>query len=769
MWRVCLSGVSFASFGISLVHTTRRWLWSCEESLRETKSLDSFLEELKRGAARDPRWVLDYSAIEELSGRIAPSELVPNVKISPLLSIQNALCLTVKHIDLSYLHITLSSPQSVRSAIALVRAGSLSATVDSIEIYIHTSALGECDWNSEEMSSHKGGSSGVAELFQALANSEGTHTPLQRLSIVMIDNVTGPPVLWNDELLSALSSLLACVQLTHVLLNYMSLQHCSESCLKKLVKSLANSSSTLRSLDLKAVPLLVKLVLESTMLRHCRALQCLDLSHNNLGDLCITQLVKDLSYGVGGWHQLHRLALAGCQVSAYSLELFSKALPSCKDEERTAEVEDSTRPVTRIEDFNLDANKLTEDAIFHLSTCLMRCTSLKQIDLRHNSISKRGIEQLLSSLTHATSLRCLRLRSNRLTDEGIQSLSKQIKRWQELEELDLTRCRLTTLSLVDLATAIRSLLQLRVLRMSGNDLRPIKTNGILLSQSQPDGANSREENELKLFAYDPSYMRPGSNSESGTSTHHDMRVPTSYEIERRDRERGRVRYRGTQEIDLEMIHKNSCEVEINPFQVFGAALRSCQGLRVLDLSDCSLQDESFAFIAPGLSLSLLEELHLSANPLFVRGGASLDGLVRALWCATATLRILDLSFLGLGDLGISTLCDGPLKEGGESELGVLGQLKKLEVLRLSHTNAGSLAIEAIRETVSELAQLQALFLDGNRCSSQDLVDLLSSLCCLEKLRFVALTGCVSNHNDREQVILSKGFQYLREIGVVVAI
>ncbi|CCW71835.1 unnamed protein product [Phytomonas sp. Hart1] len=767
MWRVSLSGVFFTSSDTRFLHTTHRWLWSCEQSLWKPISFDVFLEDLKRGAARDTQWLLDYFTIEELSRKMMRHELTPSTKLNPLVSIHNALCLTAKHNDLRDVHIILSSPQSLQLAVALVHEGSLCTKLESMEIHIHTSALSECDLNSEDMLGHESYKNSLGELFQALENSEGTHSPLRRLSIVMIDDATGPLASWNDAVVSALSSLLLHSHLSYIRLNYMNLQHCSESCLTKLVNALSNSSHTLRSLEIKAVPKLVKLVLEKEMLSQCRELQCLSLSHNRLGDRWNVQLVKDLNDSVGGWHQLHQLALTQCEVSSYFLEVLYKTLVSRKGERKT-EVEDTTGPIARIKQFNLASNELTDDAIFHLSTCLMQCPFLTQLDLRHNSMSKSGVKQLLSSLTHAPLLRCLRLRSNRLTDEGIQSLSSYTQYWKELEELDLTRCRLTSRSLVDLATAIKSTPQLRVFRVSGNDFRPIKGSGTLLSKTRGDNTVSVGESELKLFAYGHSYMRPGDNAESGTRVHCDVRVPTSYEIDRRDRETRRVRYRDAQEIVQEMSDQ-SREALTNPFQVFGAALSSCQQLRVLDLSDCSLQDDGFASIASGLSLPQLEELHLSANPLFVKGGASLEGLIQALWSATETLRTLDLSFLGLGDLGISALCDGPLIEGDESKLGVLGELKKLEVLSLSHTNAGTLGIEAVRETVAELPQLRALFLDRNRCSGQDLVELLSSLCCLRQLRFVALTECVPNQKDHKQVILSKGFENLRELGVGIAI
>ncbi|EPY27933.1 hypothetical protein STCU_05405 [Strigomonas culicis] len=475
-----------------------------------------------------------------------------------------------------------------------------------------------------------------------------------------------------------------------------------------------------------------------SVLPQLSALQALDISYTQIGDVAFRDMLRCLHKGVGGWHRLTSLGLAQCNVGEYAIELLSRGIQETDGE--TLEV--------LLESLNVNSNQLQDDTIFLLAGCLVQCKHLKVLDMRFNSMTKKTTAQLASSLMHASDLRVLRLRSNRIGDDGLAEIVPYVKYWPALEELDLTRCRLTSRSLVVLAAALPYLPELRVLSVAGNDLRPLP--GL--------GAGTPAE-ELKLFAYDPDFMKGDVFHNRG-----DAKVPTSFELDRRDRDSGRRRYKGPPPPAAPEPGRARAATT-GPYHQFGEALSLCRQLRTLDISDSSLQDESFAELASAAQLPALKELRLGANPLFATSVASLDQLA-ALIGSCAQLELLDLAFTGLGDLGLSLLCDG---DSGASS-GVLCSLKQLRVLQLSHCRVKSLGLEALAARVAEFGRLEKLLFDGNRVGLDDLIELLARTAELSRLEHLTLSECGhSGRLHREAVVRSAGYTRLMEKGVVVTL
>ncbi|CAD2220893.1 Leucine Rich repeat/Leucine Rich Repeat, putative [Angomonas deanei] len=456
------------------------------------------------------------------------------------------------------------------------------------------------------------------------------------------------------------------------------------------------------------------------------ALQQLEISYTHIGEVTFRDVLRALHKGIGGWYHLKTLGVAQCDLGEYAVELLSRDVREIDSGDEIA-----------LEEINFSSNKLQDETIFLLSTCLALCTQLKRLDLRHNSITKRSIAEVASSLSKASGLRVLHVRSNRIGDEGLADLLRYVVHWPALEELDLTRCRLTCRSLPALSEALPQLSSLKVLNLSGNDLRLVQE----MKDDIPVG-------DLKLFVHDPAYLKGGSG-----------KVPTSFALDRRDREAGRVRYKGPTVEELEGEKPSSAKV--NVFAHFGEALSSCRSLEVLDLSDTVLEDGSFTNLAQTLTLPKLRELRLGSNPLFAGAQTSLDHLVSLLWSSNE-LEVLDLAFTGIGDLGLTVLCDGT-SEGCE---GVLGSLHQLRILHLSHCRANKLGLESLCARLGDFSKLERLAYDGNCSPNEGLEELLGRAAALASLEFLGLTGCTPL---REGLRSCEAYRTLREKGVVILV
>lgn len=706
----------------------------------------AFIDAARAGARGDAAWAVDFPRLESLAagdrGRAALLDLGSVLATPRAESGAGA--------PVAALTLTVASPESFAAAAAMVRRHGSGLRA----LRLHADASGTAAARQQPEEKAAGDSpaeDAVASILAALLAAkqvDPSSAPLEELEVVNVDSSLHTAHFAGEALLSAVAALVAgpTAALRALSVRHLNCQRCTEASVASLVAVIAAAGATLESLDLRGSGHVLLEMVRSGAVRRLAALRHLDVGDCPLGDVWAPRLLTDLEAGVGGWFALASLRASHAGLTAHGLECM---LGQLRRKDEAAEVATVC--------LDLSANSLGDDAAAVLATCLVRCHALKALDLRHNSFTPKSAAFLISSLAHASGLRSLCLRSNRLGNDGLAHLAAYSRHWPALETLDLTRCRITAAGggLRSLAAALDGLESLQRLLLSGNNLR-------LEAGDEGHGpGHGREGSDgaPKLFAYDPAYLKGGG----------DGKVPTSFELDRLDREAGRVRYRGPAvEVGAGAEDKGPAD----PFQRLGDALSGCRGLRVLDLSDCCLSDANLAALAGRAAPPRLTELRLSANPLLGETVA-VTALVRLLWCCTGSLQVLDLGFTALGDWGLAWLCDGPVEGDGVLQGGVLPRLAALETLQLSHAGVGAVGLEALTAAVASLSALQALSLEGNTARDGEADDgadrcvgLLGSLADSRRLRFLSLGGCLSDA-ARRGVSRSPELRHLSGHGVQV--
>ncbi|KAG5506017.1 hypothetical protein GH5_05697 [Leishmania sp. Ghana 2012 LV757] len=723
-------------------------MWSLDAVVSAPQaSVEGLLSQVRKEAAASPVWSVDFCALLERCSALGCSS--PPSRVQLMGRVAAALASVLNAGDapsVTALSVTLPTSGAVMTVQQLCKTTPILASLVSLELVIDTRAVGIQSDGMEDTGGHE-----VAALLRELAayqrrsagqscwtslsvRSRDTRVPV----VVSTSSHTQPQhdamqPLWNDITVSALAELLTAAPWTQVALCHADLTPSTFRTRQMLWASFGSLHASLKVLDLTGVRHARELV-AARQLRHLIHISSLDVGNTLLEEDALQCLLMDVQEGVGGWWLLQHLGLAQCEVSEAVVTLLHDQYEQHARDE-----------VPLLESLNVSGARLPRRAAFVMAKCLMQCTRLRHLQTRHCHLQSASLEDMAAALRHATGLQTWVLCLNKLGDEGVAALTKYARCWPSLEGMDLSRCRLTCASVHALSRALPGWNRLQSLRLVGNDLR-WQAPHTFSSSSEVDGSENCRDT-CGLFAYDPAYMKGHGSS---------AKVPTSYELERRDRKEGRQRYKGTEGFVEEAAAITS------PMEALGEALSMCSQLRVLDLSDCAMADAQLVQFSTHFAGAALEELRLSANPLFA-AVAALDALEEVLW-RTPSLSVLDLSFTAFGDLGVSMVCDGTAGESG----GVLKSMAGLHTLQLSGCAVGSLGWESLAAVVSQLTALRHFALSHNPVSEVVLVEeLLRQLGKVPTLHSVNLAGCVDSAEAVRRLQDSAECCALRRRGVQV--
>lgn len=698
---------------MAAVQSTRRWLWTLHDAA-VYRPIDKLRVDMERQAQRETEWDLDFAL------------LPPPDAVSTSSEILRCCCAVVLTAASSVERLSVTIPSAaVGDALAAVFRTARAESLRVLHLTLYDVAFLRDD----------------AALAMFLQSVAGLSSRLESLHVTVVMCDMQRELQWRHKAVTALANNIHPSVIRVLSLEHVNMQGASDEELNIFFHHLA-SCHGLSHLSLRgARGLFLRVPLFCAAIGGMRRLEVADFSSALLSDALMDQLLAALRASIGGWHRLRHLNLAETNVSVWCLQRMLRDVGELSPGETAS-----------IEMLNLNSNGMDDEGAFVLASCCMRCEKLRELHLRHNRLTKKSATTLGSALITAASLRCLNLHSNQFGDEGLERLLQYAKYWPELCHLDVTRCRLTARCLSALSEALPFFDKLEELTLDRNDLRPIETPP---TSSTGDAA----EGELQLFVYDSCFMQRGGRG--------DRKVPTSFELDRRDALDGRRRFKGTEACRTSLPAFESTG-GVAAFERLGAALSGCRELRRLSLSSCSLTDASFTALAGALVVRRLTHFNLSANPLFTRM-ESLEALARLLCRASTSLQALDLSCTGLGCVGVSLLLDGTsaIATSHTGDVFALRSLTALTQLRLSNCRIGADGFDALTESLPAIASLEQVFLDGNVVDDvSPVVSLLEALVALPSLRFIGLHGSVPRHGVAT-VTASRGCAALRSKGVIV--
>ncbi|KAG8343266.1 hypothetical protein TRVL_05903 [Trypanosoma vivax] len=712
----------------------RRWLWALHEvPCYNPDEPGATLKHIQQNASQDKVWDMDFSIFEQRH----PFARVSDDKLLDSFFHCCSTELSGSARSLEQLSVTVSSLR-VAKVVTHFLSTTRPVALQRLDVTLHDNAF----------------VNGESSLASLLRSASGFATRLKCLRIAIVARSTQHGALWSRQqgAVAALMDLVSVSTLESLSLEYVDFQGMSGEETAALCDAVGRCSG-LKHLSFRGTSdHFVRTLLLRDGLREMKQLTVLDMSSTCLGDVSLQRLLKGLKASIGGWHRLEVLSVVECQLSAWVLRLM---------------YEDVADPellppgvVANLRVLNLSSNGIDDEGAFTLASCCMLCGRLQELHLRHNRISEKGVAAIGSALSQSQSLRVLSLHSNPLKDSGLKEVLESARHWPALQRLDLTRCRLTVQSMPVICKAIKLLNSLQELVLDRNDFRLVEGGAPSSSGDDSDHAHihAQDNADIPLFAYDRNYMHPGAGN-AGM-----LKVPTSFELDRRDALEGRIRYKGTEAFTQTGEPKPSHFGEA-PFQELGTSLSACQELRHLSLSGCSLTDVALVPFAGACSLRGLKHLDMSGNPLFnhMKG---LEALASLLSNSSGSLEVLDLSFTALGSVGVSLLADGAPGDPS-SCVPALCSLKQLKEFRLSHCHIGEDGLSALTDALPSVQKLERLFLDGNQVNDPAaVIALLGSLSTLQSLTFVSLHGTFPSAMTN-QVTTSHEYVTLCQRGVIL--
>ncbi|KEG11962.1 putative leucine-rich repeat protein (LRRP) [Trypanosoma grayi] len=657
------------------------------------------LSSIHRRVAQEVEWDLDFPLLAALEQRTrTPTETLTRCCCCALAS--SAAARLVQR-----LAVTIGSVAEAK-AVAEMFSTARMDSLHTLDLTLHDVAFIQDDTN----------------LVLLLCEATKSAASLVSLRVMIVPCDMQRELQWNHTSVATLAAMIP-PTLQVLSLEYLSLQRAREEDLRAL-SDVISCCHAITHLSLRGTRgFLTRVAFLRDVVAGMRQLSVVDLGSTLLNDVLLQQFMVSLKTAIGGWYRLRQLNLSQSNVSAWGLQLMLRDLGELRSDE-----------VASIEVLNLSSNGIDDDGAFVLASCCMRCEELRELHLRHNRLTKKSASAMGSALIAASSFCCINFHSNPLGDEGLSSFLQYAKYWPELRRLDVTRCRLTARCLPALSTALPLFDRLEEFVLDRNDLRQLDA---ALPMEGDDSSSSssvkmsQKKGDLPLFVYDPRFMQGGRSG--------DWKVPTSFELDRRDAQEGRCRYTGTEEYRAAQETAHVLVGGVAPFELLGSALAGCRELHRLSLSGCALTDMSFTALANALVVRRLAHLDLSSNPLFAHM-QSLEALSELLHQSAATLQTLDLSCTGLGSIGASLLADGSAAAAGDA---ALCSLKTLTQLKLSSCRIGADGLEALADALPSMVSLERLFLDGNSVSELGaVVSVLGACEELPSLRFVGLHGCI---------------------------
>eukprot|EP00796_Vickermania_ingenoplastis_P010845 gene10845-7511_t len=489
----------------------------------------------------------------------------------------------------------------------------------------------------------------------------------------------------------------------------------------------------------------------------------------NLSNVRVTYwslLLDALQIAIGGWHQLRSWCIADCGLNGKDAvepligQLRSvRNMPPWTSVAPTNEDTLAVQPmVSNLRCWNISNNPWitnlrsdeADQTVFLLSSCLCQCNTLGCFEARHCYIQETHHLQWLGEGLGASfgSLRVL------------PGNKRQIS--TKLEELNFSRCGLTSRFLLYLSSLLWRSPRTQSIELSKESRRSIAfipnlkrldlgMNGFLpLSCQQLEsfvdeqfsgnemfvegkkGRNDAQHRPLHLFDFNANQFA----GDSLFRNRGDGKVLTSYELDRKDAQERRLRFKGLNvgqsgnsgvvgSSNNDMLCYSEYLKGIIPMMwlYLGKALTNGSShLQLLDMSDTGLTDGSITeLLSAPLVLPELQHLLLANNNIFSSPSSS-DALCRCIEHCATKLVTLDLSCTEFDDLALSTLCDGMISETDRCDAGVLcsSKMKQLQQLCLSHTRLTDEGIDSLIDGLSQEECLQNLrcFLCVGNCLSE---------------------------------------------------
>lgn len=210
----------------------------------------------------------------------------------------------------------------------------------------------------------------------------------------------------------------------------------------------------------------------------CSNLQCLDLSHNGIGDLGAESLSLDQ------YDNLHTLNLScneignhGARTLAESLE-YSNSLESLnleKNEIGADGLESLCAALQKcnLEVLNISSNSIGDKGAEVISDYLKINNNLLSLSIDHNNIYAGGVAYLATGLKHCCKLLSLKLDHNEISDHCAMILSDNLKHCQQIQTISLSSSRMTDDGAKAFSDCLASLTCLQTLNLNSNDISDI--------------------------------------------------------------------------------------------------------------------------------------------------------------------------------------------------------------------------------------------------------------------------------------------------------
>jgi hypothetical protein len=493
---------------------------------------------------------------------------------------------------------------------------------------------------------------------------------------------------------------------------------------------LIGQRGTLQTLSIVETPWLVALVAPTLSIETFPALRCLDLARNTG---LSSAVLRDMLAGLTRKGRVGRSLLASLEsLDLTHVRLDPETLAAASPPVTTIDAQiDSTikeadqAPSTLTVSMNslsLELGDVDDRMMFLVcGTLLTHMSNLKSLRMQlssprqsRNQLTGAGLETLVCTLSGSCPcLEQLYLRHRDVPAKVLLSLVTA--RMPKLRQLDVGSCRSGAGEWWgELATHM--IPQLNCLSLNKTNLSDIHKSKMTRAAAETFASGSVRD----LNPFDPEYMSAQHLARSSA------RVPTSFEISRRDAADGRVTPRFSPPVSLETQSSQTAKAEATHFQK-------------LEVSDTMLVDESWRTLAAAFSrhVPALKVLDISSNDQLT--DSIVPSLRRMLRENASSLEIVDLSGLPrFGAVGIVGLLEP--SGDGESPFSCMPDLQHLRLHggTLSDDNAAAWLAEA----VPHMKSLRTLYFGAPRAwwRFEDLEPLLAALSGLRNLEAVMVVG-----------------------------
>ncbi|XP_069822104.1 protein NLRC5 isoform X2 [Dendropsophus ebraccatus] len=185
-------------------------------------------------------------------------------------------------------------------------------------------------------------------------------------------------------------------------------------------------------------------------LTHCKSVQEIDLSNNDIG----VKGVKYLTQLLAQKRNLHGINLQNMSLDDDSLLVLCKALPQ----------------MLSLRSLILSGNNFDDKATFHLVAALSQVQHLQVLHLRSCGLGEKSESALMEALGSCQQIEDISLSENTFTEQFLQKFAEQLPRFRFLKKLDLKLCTVSDSVCKSLAEEIGCCQNLEEIILSWNGI-----------------------------------------------------------------------------------------------------------------------------------------------------------------------------------------------------------------------------------------------------------------------------------------------------------